>query len=433
MCHCNEEAREREGERGEEEGRGVGHNRGKGKQTDRPVTFTVARDVYVIFRPTPSLCHRKEKHGMDNAAAGKPCPSPTPPPDPRPCPYPRPCPLSPPLSAIPVLVLYPRPCPLSPSLPPIPAHIRYHRRRPVPPPSLQILLINSKFHEGVSVWESLGISEGRLGNLPDTSTGPASASLNGNPQTSSEAAGAVVPAATVGGKEMGKGKGKCGGRPSKTGEEQFSAFFESALGLAMGHWPKVCMGGGEGKGKGGGARGGGDKKGREEEEKGGGKAAMEVGEEEDKEEDEEDEEKEGGEGGAGGDGDDEMAKSADGPGEAGGDNDAAAPEEERGEGAGQKEEGSEPPPTKVARKGKRNDKSRRSSGGKGNKGGRNDKNAKGSKRELRKKAPRRAGWEGLSMHERIAYVMFLVNVFHVSSAPPPLCLLWLPFVLDLDL
>lgn len=54
--------------------------------------------------------------------------------------------------------------------------------------------------------------------------------------------------------------------------------------------------------------------------------------------------------------------------------------------------------------------------GKGNKDGKKAKKMKKERggSDVKKFAPRRPGWDGLSMHERVAYVTFLVNVFHVS-------------------
>ncbi|CAM9929578.1 unnamed protein product, partial [Ectocarpus sp. 13 AM-2016] len=64
-----------------------------------------------------------------------------------------------------------------------------------------ILLINSKFHEGVSVWESLGISEGRLGNLPVTadasSSNPSAAAAQGAAADGGDAAGTAASSAVA--------------------------------------------------------------------------------------------------------------------------------------------------------------------------------------------------------------------------------------------
>lgn len=62
--------------------------------------------------------------------------------------------------------------------------------------------------------------------------------------------------------------------------------------------------------------------------------------------------------------------------------------------------------------------SKQGTGGGNKAGAARGKGAKDGKKkrggELKKRTPRRPGWDGLSMHERIAYVTFLVNVFHVS-------------------
>lgn len=313
---------------------------------------------------------------------------------------------------------------------PFPRHIAAALSTPTPRPHRQILLMNSKFHEGVSVWEALGISEGRLGNLPAASIGT-SASSNGNPVGSLPVMGVAVPAA--GGEGGGGSSGgdgtvvvSAGKRDSplnekKTGGERFTAFFESVLGLAMGDWPPTAKGADEGgheqgikndAGKGdvvddgGGSGGGGTKDGGREQEGGAeeGGGSVDVDEPAGKDN-----------GDAMDEGDDEEEEAA---GRSETETPSAAEEGENAssgiscseKGISKKEkkekgrgEGLDPPPAKVARREGVGKKGRSGGGGGGKKKG-----------EFKKRKPRRSGWEGLSIHERIAYVMFLVNVFQVS-------------------
>lgn len=93
----------------------------------------------------------------------------------------------------------------------------------------QILLINSKFHEGVSVWEALGISEERLGKAPTSMPDP-SESNTGKP----------TEAVSVGGKASGgKEVEDASVQSAASARQRFGMFFESVLGLAMGNWPRV--------------------------------------------------------------------------------------------------------------------------------------------------------------------------------------------------
>lgn len=209
-------------------------------------------------------------------------------------------------------------------------------------PAFQILLINSKFHEGVSVWEALGISEERLGKAPTPVPVP-SESNTGNPTE-------AVSAGKVGGEASG---GKEIEDTRASARQRFAKFFESVLGLAMGDWPKVvdrCE-----------KEGGPLKVNDQKNTKGKGKAKQDIQEDA--------MEEEGGEGGI------EETPYQGGCDDVEGDEQryAMAP----GEGAGR--------------------------GGK-------------------KREHRCPGWEGLSFHERIAYVMFMVNVFQVSSISIFFCL-----------
>lgn len=152
---------------------------------------------------------------------------------------------------------------------------------------------------------------------------------------------------------------------------RFAAFFESVLGLAIGDWPRVierCEKGGEPlkvsdkkntkstKGKG----------------KGKGKAKQEGKEDE-------------------GDDVDTMEEAME-EGKEGG-----SIEETLHQGGRVEVEGDEQRPAKSARMAEVEGAGR------------------GGKKGVKKREPRRPGWEGLSFHERIAYVTFMVNVFQVSS------------------
>lgn len=238
-------------------------------------------------------------------------------------------------------------------------------------PSTQILLINSKFHEGVSVWESLGISEGRLGNLPvtqelaaasassssatsvvpagagDDASGadavavvePADADASGaGEDTSAKSKGGKSPRGKKKGGDKGKGEGgdKVVVVSKAGGKEAFSAFFESVLGLAMGDWPKPRPE--PAKPDDAAAKEIGGEAAEVEEEKEGASSAKEGQEEESGEGgDAMEEEEEGAE-------EEEEAEEESGEKEGGGKESSEAPAE------ADKEEGVEAPPAKVARK-----------------------------------------------------------------------------------
>ena len=230
------------------------------------------------------------------------------------------------------------------------------------------------------MWEALGISEGRLGNLPM----PVHTNA-GNPSAEAVAASSVN-GGSGGSKASGDGKSPA----VATGGQRFAAFFESVLGLAMGDWPRVlerheeverregCLAKGKLRDRGGSKRKGKGKGKGKARRRGGGTDqsddldAME--EEDDRGEKNEGETPSGGDRAAQ-DGEDVKEVDA---------------QENVGEG---KLEGGEDPPAKSPRT--------VAGGGSGKRGAK-----KG-------REPRRPGWEGLSLHERIAYVTFLVNVFQV--------------------
>lgn len=308
------------------------------------------------------------------------------------------------------------------------------------------------------MWEALGISEGRPGILasaaspddtrsPDTAASEADGGVSSTPGRGKHKAkgkgtankGKGIPnngkgisderkgTPTKEGASVEKGEGKDGEeepaadgggalavpdgkrkKARKTGEERFTAFFESVLGLAMGEWPRGQPPGAVAK-----------KSEANAVVTGRGAESMDVageGDDADAEEvAEEEDEKENGEY------EEDNAEEAVVEGERGARDGgstaaaAAAAVTESEEAADLTSLSSEPPAKKARKASKKGESGAGKVGGKRAKGGviKNGVHRKNP----RKRGPRVAGWEGLSPHERIVYITFMVNVFQSLEEP----------------